>query len=139
MVPVTTVPAPAGANDRWSEEIDQTIERLSKLRNAEVRWRGHRDDLGLLQKRALDVFLEIEERELEKFVIDLIHLGQSDDTVFDSQEIENAQVLFRLRFPPFGRRNDEQTSLDSADAGQHVAQEADVSGHIDERQLTARR
>ena len=55
------------------------------------------------------------------------------------EQFEDAQVLFALRLPAFGRGDHEQARVDAADSGQHVLQEAHVAGHVDEADRGARR
>ena len=45
----------------------------------------------------------------------------------------------RLRLPALGGGDDEQAGVDAADAGEHVAQEPHVAGHVDEADRRARR
>ena len=44
----------------------------------------------------------------------------------------------RLRLPAFGRGDDEQARVDRADSREHVLDEADVAGHVDERDVRRR-
>ena len=57
----------------------------------------------------------------------------------DAEQLEDPQVLLALRLPALGGGDDEQAGVDRADAGEHVAQEADVAGHVDEADPCARR
>ena len=57
----------------------------------------------------------------------------------DADQLEDAQVLLALRLPALGGGDDEQAGVDAADAGEHVAQEPDVAGDVDEADRLARR
>src|SRR5205807_1441742 len=57
----------------------------------------------------------------------------------DAEELEDAEVFLGLRLPAFGGGDDEEARVDAADAGEHVGDEARVPGHVDERDLVARR
>ena len=50
----------------------------------------------------------------------------------DADELEDPQVLLALRLPTLGRGDDEQAGVDATDAGEHVAQEPHVTGHVHE-------
>ena len=52
--------------------------------------------------------------------------------MLDAEQLEDARVLVGLRHPPFVGRDDEHRDLDRADAREHVLDEADVTGHVDE-------
>src|SRR6516164_8673819 len=47
-------------------------------------------------------------------------------------------MLLRLGLPTLGGGDNEQASVDGTDARQHVANETNMAGDIDERQLPAR-
>ena len=74
-----------------------------------------------------------------QLVVDEVGLGQRDDAVADAEQLEDAQVLLALGLPALGGGDDEQAGVDAAHAGQHVAEEADVAGHVDEADRLARR
>ena len=82
----------------------------------------------------------LERGELDEVgVVEHVDLGQGDDAVADAEELEDAQVLLGLRLPALGGGDDEQAGVDGADAGEHVAQEPDVTGHVDEADRPRRR
>ncbi len=53
----------------------------------------------------------------------------------DAQQLEDAQVLLGLRLPALGGGHDEQGAVDRAHPGEHVADEADVAGDVDQGDL----
>ncbi len=101
--------------------------------------RSHRYDRGPVEEGALGVFGDLQCGQLQKVFVDLIDLGQGHHAVGDAEKIQNAQVLLRLRLPALGRGHDEDAAVDRAHPGQHVAQESDVSWHVDQRHRAIRR
>lgn len=65
-------------------------------------------------------------------IVDPIDFGQHHDSPGNAQEIQNGQMLAGLRHHPLICCNDQHRSVDPADAGQHVFDKIDMSGHIDD-------
>ncbi len=65
--------------------------------------------------------------------------GDHDQAVLNSQRGERISVVAGLRLPPLVGGDDEADHRRRAEAGQRVAQEAMVAGHIDECDLASRR
>ena len=86
-----------------------------------------------------DVILDVEHGQLAALVVDQVDLGEGDHAVADPEQFEDAEVLLGLRLPPFGRGDHEQAGIHAADPRQHVAQEAHVTGDVDEADPGARR
>ena len=142
-VPVTTVPLPLAANTR-------SIHSRARPRSGRPAWCGRappaRPQLGQARPAAratgtigapsrnvpADALGDLQRGELDELVVDQVDLRQRDDAVAHAEQLEDAQVLLALRLPPLGGGDDEQAGVDAADAGQHVAQEPDVAGHVDE-------
>ena len=61
-----------------------------------------------------------------------VDLGEGDGAVPHAQEVEDGDMLLRLRHRPVIRRDDQQHEIDAGDAAQHVADEALVPRHVDE-------
>ena len=68
--------------------------------------------------------------QLQPIGIDQIDLGQRDHAGVDLEQIENGQMLARLRHHAFVGGDDEQRRVDAAHARQHVLDEVDVAGHV---------
>ena len=103
---------------------------------------GHRDwnDRCVREERARHVVGDLEHRQLDVVVvIQEIRLGECDHAVTHADQLEDAQVFLALGLPTFGAGDHEDTGVDRADAGQHVAQEPDVAGHVDEADRLAGR
>jgi hypothetical protein len=81
----------------------------------------------------------LERGDVQPLVVDQVGLGQRDHAMTDADQLEDAQVFFALWLPALGCSNHEQARIDTADARQHVGQEADVAGDIDEADAIAGR
>ena len=151
-VPVTTVPLPLAANDtvdpqprasaidRRRSVTHERVERATQLVEPRARGDADRHDRGVGQERAGEAIADVELLQLPPLVVDEVDLGEGDDPVADTDQFEDAQVLLALRLPPLGGGDHEHAGVDAAHAGQHVAQEPDVAGHVDEADaLTARK
>jgi hypothetical protein len=56
--------------------------------------------------------------------------------MLDADELEDPEVLLGLRLPSLDRVHDEEAGIDGADAGEHVLEEPDVTGDVDEPELS---
>ena len=61
-----------------------------------------------------------------------IDLGQRDEPAPDAEQIDDREVLARLRHHAVVGRDDQQHEIDAGRAGQHVVHELLVAGHVDE-------
>ena len=91
-----------------------------------------RDDL-----RLRDELARLLERELERLRVDGVGLRHRDDAALDPEQAENREVLVRLRARTLGGVDDEQEEVDPGRPGDHVADEALVAGHVDQREPPA--
>ena len=55
----------------------------------------------------------------------------------DAEQVDDRQMLARLRHDPVVGRDDQQHEVDAGGAGQHVVHEALVAGHVDEAEHVA--
>ncbi len=92
----------------------------------------------MFEERARDTIGDVELDELEVVGVDEIDLGQGDDAVLLAEQLEDAQVLLRLRLPTLGGRDDEEARVHRPDAREHVLDEAHVTGDVDEGDASAR-
>ena len=53
--------------------------------------------------------------------------------MLNTEQAQDVEVLLGLWHPTFARIDHQKTHVDAANASQHVAQKANVSGHINER------
>src|SRR4051812_4492062 len=82
---------------------------------------------------------DVEGRELSRVVVDRGDLGEGDESVADTEELDDPQVLLGLRLPTLGGGHDEQAGVDGAHSRQHVLDEAHVTRHVDEGEGAPRR
>ena len=66
-----------------------------------------------------------------------INLRESNDSVPDTHELHDSQMFFGLRLPTFVAINYQDARVNSADAGQHVANEFGVPWHVNEGNAVA--
>ena len=144
-VPVTTVPLPLAAKTRSihsrgrPRSADAGVrrarpaERDRQLVEPVARRRRDGDDRRAGEERAGEALGDLHRRQLDELgVVEQVDLGEGDDAVGDADQLEDAQVLLALRLPALGGGDDEEAGVDAADAGEHVAEEAHVAGHVDE-------
>lgn len=93
---------------------------------------AHGHDGGLRQERAREVVAHVHLLQLTPLVVDQVGLGERDEAVLQTHQLEDAEVLFALRFPALGGRHHEHARIDATDPRQHVAEEANVPWHVDE-------
>ena len=66
-----------------------------------------------------------------------IGLGQRDDAARDAEQVDDRQMLARLRHHAVVGGDDQQHEVDAGRAGQHVVHEPLVPGHVDEAEHRA--
>ena len=70
--------------------------------------------------------------------VDEIALGERDHRAVRAEDVDDLEVLLRLRLPPLVGRDDEQHEADRSDAGEHRADEPLVPRDVDEPELASR-
>ena len=115
---------------RW--RLAHQLERSAQIVDPRAGGRAHRHDRGIGQERSAESIADLQLLQLAPFVVDQIDLGEGDDPVADPDQLEDAQVLLALRLPALRGGDHEHARIDTADTGQHVAQEPHVTGHVDE-------
>ena len=84
---------------------------------------------------ALDVDKWIDDRYVRQAYQDLkLDYDKQRDVLVDPEQAQDREVLVRLRTRPLGRVDDEQEEVDPGRAGDHVADEAFMPRHVDERE-----
>ena len=96
--------------------------------------RVYADDGCAVEERAGHLLLDLEAGQLDQVGVGRPDLRQGDEAVSHAQQFQNPQVLLGLRLPALGGGHHEQACIDRAHSGQHVLDEPDVSGHVDQRQ-----
>jgi hypothetical protein len=71
-------------------------------------------------------------------IVHEVDLGQHDQPARHLEQLDDREVLARLRHDAFVGGDDEQHGVDPADAGEHVADEALVPRHVDDADAAAR-
>ena len=69
-----------------------------------------------------------------RLLVDGVDLRDRDDAGLDSEQAHDREVLERLRSRALGRVDDEQEQVDPRRPGDHVADEALVTGNVHDRQ-----
>ena len=112
-----------------SNRVGGTGERRPELVETRAGLGADRNRLGLRDELA-----RLLERELERLRVDGVGLRHRDDAALDPEQVENREVLVRLRARTLGGVDDEQEEVDPGRPGDHVADEALVAGNIDQRE-----
>ena len=69
--------------------------------------------------------------------LDAVDLGQCHRAAFDAEQVQDAEMLARLRHHAVVRCHHQQGEIDSRGTGEHGVDEALVAGHVDEAQHAA--
>ena len=96
--------------------------------------RRDRHDLGICEARSRQQDAHLLRYFGQPLGSDEIGLGECDDAVLQAEEIEDLQMLARLRHRPVVGGDDQQDEIDADGAGEHVVHEALMAGHVDEAQ-----
>ena len=93
---------------------------------------GDRHDLGSSERGARETVRDFGADELQPVRLDQVGLGQHDESAGDLEEVNDLQVLNRLRPDALVGRDHEQHRVEPVHPGEHVADEARVAGHVDD-------
>ena len=96
----------------------------------------------MIQECPAQKLLHFQAHDLKCLGIDRIGFGQHGNATPHAQQLQNVEVLPRLRLDRLIRRNHQQHQINATHACQHVAHKALVPGNIDKAQpqsLSARR
>ena len=158
-VPVTTVPKPFMVKTRsigsraiaWESRgctsaAAATIARFRSSRPAPVKeltattrtwliqtWlaQARLTQTRLPQKCPAQKLFHLQSHHLERLRIHRIGFGEYGDAALHTQQLQDVEVLPRLRLDRFIRRNHQQHQIDPAHTSQHVADETLVPGNVD--------
>src|SRR5262249_12327165 len=75
--------------------------------------------------------------DFERRLIDEITLGQGDDAVAKAEQLENFEMLARLRHDGVVGGNDKDGEIDAGRTGEHVLDEAFMPWNIDDAEPVA--
>src|SRR4029434_8337873 len=88
-----------------------------------------------LQGCAPDAFGHLGSDAIQTRGLHEIALGEGDLRTVRAQDVDDLEMLLRLRLPPLVGRDDEQHEADGSDPGEHRADEPLVPRHVDEPEL----
>ena len=149
-VPVTTVPIPrsvkarsigrrvAPAAGRGSTAGGRRRARARSSSSPAPRARRGLDDRRARERRSRQQLLHVGARQLGALGVDEVALGQRDDGRAHAEQLEDRDVLARLRHHAVVAGDDDQREVDAGRAGDHGAHEALVPRHVDDRERAAR-
>ena len=110
------------------------VDGLEELGDAVVGGSGGAQDRGGFEEGSLREVLEFEFEDLEELVVDAgeVDLGEDDDPVLEAEECEDVEVFAGLGHDAVVGGDDEEDEVDAGGAGDHVLDEAFVSGDVDD-------
>ena len=103
-------------------------------------WPGDRRDEAhrrAVERRAAQRVRDLVPHEVRPLLVDGVRLRQHDDAALHLQQVEDGEVLARLRHHGLVRRDNEHGEVYPAHAREHVLDEALVAGHVDDADLAA--
>ena len=115
----------------------ERFERLAQLPDALARIGGNRIDGLILKERPLYLLFDILLHHLDPLAVYHVGLRDDDKPLADAEQLQNAEVLHRLRHEALVRRHDKDRKIDAARAGEHILDEFFMSRHIDDARLRA--
>ena len=98
---------------------------------------AHAHQLALRVGRAGEKFAHVVGRHLEQLVVHQVGLGERHHAVTHAEQLDDGQMLHRLRHHAVVGGHDQQEEIDARCAGHHGAHKAFVSGHVDDAQMAA--
>ena len=113
------------------------FERLAQLTDALTRVGGNRVDRLSLQEGAPDLLLDVLFHHLDPLAIHHVGLRDDDNALPNAQQLQDAEVLHRLRHKALVRRDNKHRKVDTARAGEHILDKLFMSRHVDDTRLRA--
>lgn len=87
----------------------------------------------------MNELFHFEADQLKNVVIHKVGFGERNNAMLDAEHTADFEMFPRLRLDRFVGRDDEQQEIDAAGAGEHVFDEALMSGYIYESEAQIRR
>ncbi len=100
---------------------------------------GDRHDRRACQARSGELLLDVQPGELERLLVDGVHLGERHHAALDPEQVADREVLAGLRHHALVRGHHEQHQVDPGGAGDHGAHQALVARHVHDAEPAARR
>ena len=119
--------------------LDHRVERGAQVVEALAADRRDRHDGRPLEHGAVEVLLDLLLGDREGLLVDEVALREGDHAAGHAEHVEDLEVLLGLRLPALVGGHDEHDERRRSDAGQHVADEPLVAGHVDEPDLASAR
>ena len=145
---MTTVPKPPTTNARSIDSrgtpvasnrdgvlVEQPIDRGAQRFEAGAGTRRYLDHLGILEHRTGEAAAKVLTYQRQPVGVHQVGLGKHKQPVAQLKQIENMQMLLGLGHAAFVGGDNKEGSVDPADAGQHIFDEALVTGHINDAHL----
>jgi hypothetical protein len=129
--PVDPEAGPA-AVERGRGAGQQPVERGPEVVETPAGRGVHLDHVGRGQERPAHVVGDVEPGDRNRLLVDGGDLRDRHDATLDAEQFEDAEVLLALWLPALTGVDHEQAGVDRTHTGQHVLEEPDVAGHVDE-------
>ncbi len=94
--------------------------------------RAHGNNRRVFEKRSGDQFARFVFNQREHLFVDQILFGDHDETIAHAEQTTDVEVLARLRHHTFVSSDHQREQIDTVRSGQHVFDEAFVTGNVDE-------
>ncbi len=95
------------------------------------------DDRRFCQRRRLDGRLDLFGHQCPPLIVDKVDLRQCHNPSLDLEQVDDLEVLARLRPHPFIGRDHKNHGVEAVHPRQHVSDEARVTGHVDDPDLSS--
>src|SRR4051812_27775128 len=116
----------------YGSRADELVESIAEIVETESGRRAHSDNSGVGQEGVDEPVAHVHLLQRQPLVADQICLRESNDPVAEADELEDPQMFLALRLPAFAGVDHEHARVDAADAGEHVAKEANVARYVNE-------
>ena len=116
----------------WGQFPDVLADLFHQFGEAVAGQRRNPAEGCFFEKGAGNLFADFLFDDIDPLFLGQVAFGQHQDSATDIQQLQDLQMLPGLRHDPFVDIHHQQHQIDAADAGQHVVDEALMSGHIDD-------
>jgi hypothetical protein len=89
-------------------------------------------DLPVGERRSGDQLGDLRTHLLNPLRVDEIRLVDDDEPAIDAEQVQNLEVLVRLRHDPVVRRDNEHSQVDTGRPGDHHPHETLVTRHVND-------
>src|SRR2546428_1847161 len=117
------------------DRVKDRVDGRHQLAHPLTRDRRNALDHGSVQRCVLEGVAHLALDQLIPDLVDEVDLGQRYQAMADLQQVDDLEVFPGLRHDALIRGHDEDDRIDSLGAGEHVADEARMSGHIHDSDL----